>query len=154
MIRAAVLLCLLLAALPLRAEEAAWSIFGLRPGMTEKQVRSALGPPTLESAKTATGQVLSWRKGVRGKDDPRVWLDARGQVTFVMGSRLERGGERVLEGGATPEQLRAVLGDGGQVREEGAATICSFPAEKITAVMAGKPAVAVVFGLGQEPSAP
>lgn len=128
------------------------TIYGVRPGMTAAQVEKALGRPQVEQKNPPAWLYRREHQGVRGQDDPAVYFDAGKRVLFVTGSRLDSAGTTALRRGSSIMELQALLGPPSAIRPGQAGTALHvYRSHELTAVVAGKPARVLVFGLGREP---
>ncbi len=128
------------------------AVFGVRPGMTAAQVEKSLGRPQVERHKPPTWLYRREHQGVRGQDDPAVYFNSDRRVVFVTGSRLDSAGTAALRRGASAAELEALLGAPSSVHPgHGGTVLYVYRSRQLTAVLTGKPARVLVFGLGQEP---
>lgn len=111
-----------------------WSVAGVRPGMDIDDVRRRFGEPQRSFGQPATGH--AW-EAPAVRQPFSVELDAQGRVRRVTGRALMAGTAVLLDGGASEDDVRAVLGAGerrGQ-RESGSFVIVT-PGREVGAQLA------------------
>lgn len=129
--------------------DSTYSIFGARLGMSGQEIGKTLGHPTIVKRKTETWGYRNLKGSVRGLDDPQL-VFKNDHLIWIAGSRLECGGQVVLQRGQKAGDILKVLGKCPSFSRntKNGADIYAYPQKQLTIIVMAKEQTIAVIALG------